>query len=95
MQNDIQEKAVYNYPLNDNIYNEKPEAEATRAGFGRGALVKFRLQPAMRHFIRDAAGNKSKRRLHLTTCRLRSSADIAVQRLGRTVLPTKCLRISR
>ena len=36
MQNDIQEKAVYNYPLNDNIYNEKPEAEATRAGFGRG-----------------------------------------------------------
>ena len=36
MQNDIQEKAVYNYPLNGNIYNEKPEAEATRAGFGRG-----------------------------------------------------------
>ena len=28
MQNDIQEKAVYNYPLNDNIYNERPEAEA-------------------------------------------------------------------
>ena len=36
MQNDIQEKAVYNYPLNDNIYNEKAEAEATRAGSGRG-----------------------------------------------------------
>ena len=39
MQNDIQEKAVYNYPLNDNIYNERPEAEATRAGFGLAKLM--------------------------------------------------------
>ena len=92
MQNDIQEKAVYNYPLNGNIYNEKPEAEATRAGFGRGLRA---AGEAVRRFTQGAAGNKSKRRLRLTTCRLRLSADIAVQRLGRMVLPTKCLRISR